>query len=52
MAWQKFIITAAILFFNAICRILDTAPVALPQHRAGAGPTSPGSQFQELRIVQ
>ena len=36
---------------NAICRILHMTPVALPQHRAGAGPTSPGSQFQELRIV-
>ena len=45
-------------FFSVIkrgidsCRILGMTPVALPQHRAGAGLTSPGSQFQELRIVQ
>ena len=40
------------IFMDKACRILDTTPVALPQHRAGADLTSPGSQFQELRIVQ
>ena len=39
-------------WFDIICHILDMIPVALPQHRAGAGLTSPGSQFQELPIVQ
>ena len=33
------------------CRILHMTLVAFPQHRAGVGLTSPGSQFRELWIV-
>ena len=40
------------IIINEYYHILDMIPVALPQHRAGAGLTSPCSQFQELQIVQ
>ena len=37
------------MFTYRYYHILDMIPVALPQHRAGAGLTSPYSQFQELQ---